>query len=245
MSDPVAEAAKNEETTTNVENEEKVETVKDATNTDVVNALKEVKEELRSKGESAPTRAQIREALKEKTGFTDAQLDVVEQMQAAAANHSSKKVAELEAKVVWNDFEKEMGGKIDPSLEKIMRDELKQYDVQAQGDKVLLQKIYYMSLGIQADRQAKARKADPNANDKLNESDKIERRTIVETNKGSVQGLETNGKSTSKTGADSLTDDEKIIASKMGISANDYAKAKESKIVGERKAPAVFRGAAS
>lgn len=242
MSDPVAEAIKTEEEEKVETTVEKTEEKKDATNTDVVNALKEVKEELRAKGDPAPTRAQIREALKEKTGFTDAQLDVVEQMQAAAANHSSKKVAELEAKVVWNDFEKERGGKIEASLEKIMKDELKNYDISAQGDKVLLEKVYYMSLGILADKAAKAKKADPNANDKLNESEKIERRTIVETNKGSVQSLETGTKKNGGNLADSLTEDEKSMSIKMGIKPEDYAKAKQSKIVGEHKPVATFRG---
>lgn len=242
MSDPVAEAIKTEEEEKVETTVEKTEEKKDATNTDVVNALKEVKEELTKKGDPAPTRAQIREALKEKTGFTDAQLDVVEQMQAAAANHNSKQVAELQAKVVWNDFEKERGGKIEASLEKIMKDELKNYDISAQGDKVLLEKVYYMSLGILADKAAKAKKADPNANDKLNESEKIERRTIVETNKGSVQSLETGAKKGGGNLADSLTDDEKNMSIKMGIKPEDYAKAKQSKIVGEHKPVATFRG---
>jgi hypothetical protein len=238
MSDPVADAVQEEEKVV----EEKVEEKKDATNTDVVNALKEVKEELRAKGDPAPSRQQIREALKEKTGFTDAQLDVVEQMNAAQASHSSKKVAELEAKVVWNDFEKEMGGKIDPVIDKIMKDELKNYDVSAQGDKVLLQKVYYMSLGIQADKEKKARKADPNANDKLTESEKVERRTIVETNRGSVQSLEQGGKKGGGNLADSLTEDEKAMSTRMGIKHEDYAKSKQSKIVGDHKPVATFRG---
>ena len=236
MSDPVAEAAKEEVV------EEKVETKPDATNTDVVNALKEVKEELKAKGDPAPTRSQIREALKEKTGFTDAQLDVVEQMQAATATHSSKKVAELQEQVSWNAFEKERGGKIDPTIEKIMKDELKAYSIEDRGDKVLLEKVYYMSLGIQADKVAKAKKADPNAGDKLNDSDKVERRTIVETNKGSVTGLESGTKKGGGNLVDSLSEDEKAMSAKMGIRAEDYAQAKQSKIVGERKPVATFRG---
>lgn len=238
MSDPVADAVKEEIPET------KVETKPDATNTDVVNALKEVKEELKQKGEPAPTREQIREAMKEKTGFTDTQLDLVEQMQRATANASSKKVAELQEKVTWNEFEKEVGGRIDSSLEKIMKEELKEYPVESRGDKVLLQKVYYMSLGIQADKLAKARRADPANNDKLSTDPKIERTTIVETNKGSVQGLDGSGKSNINAG-DKLSDDEKTIANKMGISHNDYAKSKSSIIVGEKKPPAVFRGASA
>lgn len=236
MSDPVADAAKAEEGK-EVVKEEVAEEKPAVSNADVVNAIKEVKDALSKPGQPAPTRQQIREALKDKTGFSDAQLDVVEQMQASAVSHNSKKVAELEAKVVWNDFEKEMGGKIDPGVEKLMKEELKGYDIQAHGDKVLLQKIYYMTLGMQADKAAKQRKADPNANDKPNDNANIERRTIVESNKGSVTGLNATEKKPSS-GSEQLSDDEKTVASKMGISADDYARAKGTKVVSRLKGAA-------
>jgi len=238
MSDPVAEAVKKEEEQKAVEEkaaEEKTNENKSG-NQDVVNALKEVKEALTTKNNPVPTRAEIRAALKEKTGFSDAQLDVVEQMQAASLNASNKKTAELQEKVTWNEFEKEIGGNIDPAVEKIMKEELKQYDVESRGDKVLLQKVYYMSLGIQADKIAKARKADPNASDKPNDNPKIEGRTIVETNKGSVQSLESGQKSNAN--GSQLTDDEKVVAAKMGVSEGDYAKAKTTKIVSRLKGAA-------
>lgn len=243
MADPVAALEKEEVIDDKKEKEEvKEEKPADASNTDVVKALNEVKDALTKPNQPAPTAAEIRAALKEKTGFSDAQLDVVEQMTRAAATSSSKRTAELEEKVAWNDFKDEIGGKIDPAIEKMMKEELKQYEVELRGDKVLLKKVYYLAKGIIAEKVEKAKKDDPNNNDKLNNDSKIEGRRIVNDSPGSATGLENNGKG-NKSGAETLTDDEKTISRKMGISEADYAKSKESKIVGERKPAAVFRGA--
>ena len=198
--------------------------------------MNDIKESLQKPGEPAPSKAEIRAALKEKTGFTDAQLDVVEMMNAAVAKQSSKKTAELQEKVTWNEFDKEIGG-IPAPIEKLMKEELSQYDAEAKGDKVLLKKVYYLALGIQADKIAKQKKEDPNANDKLNDNENIVGRKIVETNKGSVTGLENDGKPKGNAGSQ-LSDDEKIVSAKMGISQDEYARAKTTKIVSQLKGKA-------
>lgn len=237
MSDPVADAIKEEEGKIEEKPIEKVEDKPKATgNEDVLKILTDIKESLTKPGEPAPSKAEIRAALKDKTGFTDAQLDVVEMMNKAVANQSNKKTAELQAKVTWNEFEKEIGG-IDPAVDKLMKEELAQYDAEAKGDKVLLKKVYYLALGIQADKIAKQKKSDPNANDKPNDAENIVGRKIVETNKGSVSGLENDGKPKGSPGAQ-LSDDEKTVSAKMGISQEEYARAKSTKIVSQLKGKA-------
>jgi hypothetical protein len=235
MADPVAEAVKDDE---KVEGEEGKETPedkvedKDLSNKDVVNAIKEVKEVLAKSGKEAPTRSEIRAALKEKTGFTDAQLDVVEQLNSAAFQASSKKTAELQEKLSWMEFKEEVGGKIDPAIEKIMKQELAEYAAEDRGDKVLLKKVYFLAKGMVADKVEKTKKADPAGNDKLNNDDKIAGRKIVDDTPGAGKGLE--GESKSGNGA-KLDDDEKMVARKMGMSEADYALSKTTKIVSQLK----------
>lgn len=236
MSDPVAdEIKKEEENKPNPAHVEKKEE-KPAGNEDVLKVLNDIKENLKKPGEKPPSREEIRAALKEKTGFTDAQLDVVDMMTQSVAKESAKKTAELQEKVTWSEFKEEIGG-IDPAIEKLMKEELTQYDASAKGDKVLLKKVYFLAKGIQADQIAKQKKADPNANDKPNDAENIVGRKIVETNKGSVSGLENNGKPSGNP-ADKLSDDEKITAQKMGISSEEYARAKSTKIVSQLKGKA-------
>lgn len=204
----------------------------DATNKEVVAAIKEVKEALASKGESNPTPQEIRDAIKEKTGFTDAQLDMVQQMSRASTEMSGKKVAELQEKVAWSEFKDDHGGRIDPAVEKLMKEELKAYDVSSRGDKVLLRKVYLLAKGTLAETSEKARKADPANNDKANGSDNIIGRRAMG-QPGSADGLET-GVSKGK-GGDGLTDQEKDMADRMHIKHEDYEKAKSTKIVSQLK----------
>jgi hypothetical protein len=118
-----------------------------------------------------------------------------------------------------------------------MKEELKQYDANLRGDKVLLKKIFYMSLGIQAEKIAKQKKNDPNSNDKPNDANNIMGRRIVpDDNKGSAQGLDNDGNRGN--GSKDLSDDEKTIAKSMGITEADYAKAKTTKIVSQLKGAA-------
>lgn len=225
-----------EEKTPPAEPEEKkvdTETPKSNGNEDVLKVLQDIKTSLQKPGEPAPTREEIRTALKEKTGFTDAQLDVVDMMTKSVAQESAKRTAELQEKVTWSEFKDELGG-IDPSLEKIMKDELAGYPLENRGDKVLLRKIYLLAKGTQAEEIEKRRKKDPSANDKLNENDNIVGRKIVETGKGSVTGLETNGKPSATPGAQ-LSDEEKIVAQKMNVSLADYERAKGTKVISQLK----------
>lgn len=228
MPDPVQNIIDKEE------KEEVVEKKPDASNAEVVEAIKEVKDALTKSGDKSPSKEEIRAAIKEKTGFTDAQLDVVEQMNKAVSNQSSSKVAELQEKVAWAEFKDDIGGKIDPSIEKMMKEELKQYDVVLRGDKVLLQKVYFLSKGILADKAEKAKRADPNNNDKPNDADNIVKRTIMNDTPGSAKGLDSSAKNNGN-GNGNLSDDEKSIAKRMNISEDDYAKAKATKFVGQLK----------
>jgi len=233
MSDPLKEVVAGEEVKTEVK---PVEEVKTETKPDgeVLEVLKEIKESLQKPGEPAPSREQIRAALKDKTGFTDDQLDVVEKLVANSAAANETTVASLQEKVAWSEFKDEIGG-IDSSIEKTMKEELKQYDVRYRGDKVLIQKVYYMAKGIEADKLAKQRKADPTKSDNPSYSDNIVRRTIVTDTPGSAKGLDGTVKPNN---GPQLSDDEKIVAKKMGVSDQEYARAKTTKIVSQLKGAA-------
>ena len=227
MSDPVKELENDEKVEEKVEQEKEKVEEKQTSNADVVSAIKEVKEALTKSDRPAPSRQQIRDMLKDKTGFTDAQLDVVEQMQAASTTISSKKVAELQEKVAWAEFKDEVGGRLDSGLEKIMKEELSQYEPELRGDKVLIKKVFYLAKGIMAEKIEKAKKAD------VNNADNIVGRKIVDNTPGSASGLDGGAKPAGKT--NDLSDDEKIVAKKMGVTEDDYAKSKTTKIISQLK----------
>ena len=84
-----------------------------------------------------------------------------------------------------------------------------------------------------AEKIEKAKKADPNNKTDVNNADNIVGRKIVDNTPGSASGLDGGAKPAGKT--NDLSDDEKIVAKKMGVTEDDYAKSKTTKIISQLK----------
>jgi len=222
-----------EQTTEDVKDEvkdDKGSTETEAPKDQTTEILKEIRDKMSTPAPSAPaappppagpTREEIRERIKAQTGYTDAQLDFHEQSMQSVVSAAT---APLQEKVAWAELKEEVG-KIDPEIEKEMREELKQYPANLKGDKVLLQKVYDMSWA-RVNRKKMAANPPPPKSDDTGESmpDNVVSRRIVSPNQGSSQGLSTGG---SKSGP-KLSDDERKVAKRFNMTDEEYAKFKNN-----------------
>lgn len=187
--------------------------------------LKDVAEHLKNTpGESAPSQEKIRDIIREKTGMSDAGIDWVMQFNRATVTAA---VAPLSEKLAWGELRSSKASTAFPitaELEKGMKEELKQYPAQSQGDSVLLEKVYLMEIGKQ---QLKAPKA-PSA-PSSNQPNPIVRRTIVNNNPNPAGNG--GGATPAKPAESQLSQEEKDTARKMHIPEAEYLKWKKTTVV--------------
>lgn len=90
------------------------------------------------------TPQQMREAIKEKTGYTDEQVDF-------HFNSLAEAMAPMREQMSWMTLEKKF--KDIPDLKSEMEEELKAYPAAMRGDPVLMEKVYFMSKGKKMSNQ--------------------------------------------------------------------------------------------
>lgn len=192
--------------------------------------VQEIKDKLDGKAQPTPEqmRAFIRDKIKKDTSMTDAQIDYMDQ-------RINEVAAPLYAKDTFNEWKETVSDHLTPDVEKEIKEELKQYPSSSQTDKVLLNKILWMTLGK---REASGKKA-PIVTKKeetiVNQggpANPVIGRKIVPTH-GSATGLATG--TASKTGAASLTEAERVVARKMRMTEEEYAHAKTSPVISDLK----------
>ena len=183
--------------------------------------LKDVQDKLsRTSSDKAPTRNQVRELIREKTGLSDASIDWVMNLNREVVTSA---VAPLEEKIAWSDLKSSKSGTSHPvtsDIEKEMKEELKEYPAERRGDSVLLEKVYLLAIGK---LQVKGTKSD------TSNTNPVVGRRIVSNNPtpgGNGGGSKTPDKTAAK-----LSDEEKTIARKMGVSEVDYAKYKGNPVI--------------
>lgn len=183
--------------------------------------LKGIQDQLKPKAEAAPNQDQVREMIKEKTGLSDAGVDWVIQMNRDSV---SAAIAPVQEKMAWNEIKSSKASTpfpVTPEIEKAMQEELKQYPIQMRGDPVLLEKVYYVEVGKAAAKGQIPKKGDDAPNP-------VVRRTIVNNNPNPAGN---SAASQAASAASKLSDQEKAIAKKMGVSEVDYAKSKGNPVV--------------
>lgn len=187
--------------------------------------LREVADSLKSKpGQAAPSQAQVRELIKEKTGLSDAGIDWVMQFNRDTVIAAVSPISE---KMAWTELRSSKAGTafpITPEIEKAMKDELKQYAPELQGDGVLLEKIYLIEIGKQAIKAPAAPRTPAS-----NPPNPVVRRTIVTNNPNPAGG--NGGGNTPAPAGSQLSDDEKRTARKMGVSEAEYSKWKKTTVI--------------
>lgn len=178
--------------------------------------LKEVSERLKEKPAEGPTQDKVREIIKAQTGLSDAGIDWVMKFNREMVNGA---VAPLAEKVAWSELRAAKANStfpITPEIEKEMQEELKNYPAQNRGDPVLLEKVHRLAVGT---LQMKAPKEAP----KRADTNPVIGRRIVTNNPAPASGAGTGGAAPK---GPVLTDEEKTVARKMGVSEADYAKHK-------------------
>ncbi len=189
--------------------------------------LQSIQERLKPTETPPPSHDDVRKVIKEKTGLSDAGVDWVIQMNREAVTSA---VAPLQEKMAWNEIKSAKGSTsfpVTPEIEKAMQEELKQYPVHLRGDPVLLEKVYYVEVGKAAAKGNFPKKVDDSA-------DPVVRRTIVNNNPNPAG----NSSSSAPAGGTKLSDQEKDVARKMGVSEADYARYKGNPVVWEPVAKA-------
>ena len=162
-----------------------------------------------------PTYEQIRQDIKERTGWTDAQVDFhLESLQNAQAVPMEK--------LTWMELEKRF-----PDLETYradMNEELKAYPAARRGDPVLLEKIYFMSKGRKMD-QTPRQVPSSNGNPSPARSTDVVQRRVAQPFPGSVPSQDTGNRAPSKT----LSTEQKELARRMGVPEERYIECMDNK----------------
>lgn len=184
--------------------------------------IKDVQEKLsKTPGQQTPDQNQVREMIKQKTGLSNEGIEWVMNLNREVV---SSAVAPLQEKLAWSDLKSSKASThfpINAEIEKEMKEELKAYPVDKRGDPVLLDKVYLLAIGkIHTSRKP----------DQTQENPVIGRRIV--TNNPNPAGSNSGGSNKSNNSSVSkLSDQEKTIARKMGVSEADYAKYKQSPII--------------
>lgn len=170
------------------------------------------------------TPQQRRDILKEQTGMTDAQLDFHEKSVAAAV---VSQTAPLRERAAWSDLKDKVGA-IEPDIAEEMKKELSQYSPQMKGDPILVEKVYYMTVG----RFGHKKGGSPVAKEPAKDESVIQRR-VVSSTPGSSQGLSGGGGGGSKA---KVSDDERKLFSKFGIKSDEeWANYRDNQVIGSFK----------
>jgi hypothetical protein len=145
---------------------------------------------------------------KETTGMTDAQVDFVIKTANVASANANETAAIAEVRSRHPDFAKH---------EAAIKAELKQYPLDKRGNQAIVEKLYYVEKGKDAEKN-------PGRSDNGG-------RMSLRGSGPTGQGLDNGGRG--KSGSESLDDEERYVARKMGIKEIDYAKAKTTKLVND------------
>ncbi len=143
---------------------------------------------------------------KELTGMTDAQVDFVVKTAGAASAQGNQRAAVAEVRGRHPDFSK---------FEEKINNELKQYPPEKRGNPEIIEKLYYVEKGRDAEKN--------NGRDSGN-------RPTIRGSGPSGQGLNHDD---SRGGNEALSDEEKYVARKMGIPESEYNRSKGTKLIHE------------
>jgi hypothetical protein len=146
---------------------------------------------------------------KEATGMTDAQVDFVIRTASVAAAAGNEKAALAEVKIRHPDFQK---------FEASITAELKSYPADKRGNAAIIEKLYYVEKGKEAEKNP-GRITVPS-------------RQPIRGSGPTGQGLD-NGSHEKTGGVESLDDEERFVARKMGLTAAQYAKSKTTRLVND------------
>lgn len=185
---------------------------------DVNRILKEVNEKLPTPEKPGPTKDQIREMIRTKTGLSDEGINWVMDFNR---NTVTEAMAPIQQKLAFGDLKTSKASSPFPvtdEIEKGIKEELKGYPVSAHGDSVLLEKIYWIEVGKAAARGAKP------SSPKTETTTPVVGRRIVSDNPNPAG----NNGNAAKSSGTKLTDEEKSIAKKMGVPEAEYEKYKGS-----------------
>lgn len=200
--------------------EQKTETKIDASDSVAEKIIAKIDEKISARKDEGTTVTpeQRREMIKQKTGYTDDQIDLIEKEAEARV---AARVAPLEEKLAWAELRQELGS-IDPVVEKEMKEYLNRYPPHMRGDKVLIENVHDMILGRKSRTSSKQKTTveEPTRDDRV-----VERRIMQNTHQASTTGLS----SSSSSKGSKLTDDEKWAADKYGMTDEEYAKHKSSR----------------
>lgn len=164
-----------------------------------------------------PSYADVREKIKEETGWTDAQVDFHLRSVSAAAAPAKKAEVFTDLEEKFSDFK---------DLKKSINKELESYPPESHADPVLLEKIYWMERGKKMSTPPTTTKpAAPKASE--------ERPRIAPGYNGFESGSDTGGGGGS--GAAALVGEEKELARRMGISEDKWNKSKSSRVIKDLK----------
>lgn len=144
---------------------------------------------------------------KEVTGMTDAQVDFTIKTAQAAAAAGNSKAALAEVKLRHPDFVK---------YEKAIAAELKRYPPDKRGNTTIIEKLYYVERGKEAEKNMGKQPTNGN-------------RQPIRGSGPTGNGLDSGSRNSDGT----LDDEERYVARKMGISEKDYAKSKATKLIND------------
>lgn len=168
--------------------------------------------------------ADLREQIKEQTGMTDSQIDfTLNTANNAALNAAGPAMAELAIANMYRD-------KPDfKEFEKDVRDELEKYPLAKRGDKELIEKIYFMSKGKRMSTTSTSKSTNHRPE---NPRGAVNKRIVSD---GGISDRDLGGADNGRADSKELTQAEKTVARKMGLSEKEYARAKNETIIANLK----------
>ena len=155
------------------------------------------------------TPQQMREAIKEKTGYTDEQVDF-------HFNSLAEAMAPMREQMSWMTLEKKF--KDIPDLKTEMEEELKAYPAAMRGDPVLMEKVYFMSKGRKMSSQPTSQPT-PQRQPTPQPSGNIVSRRVANDYPGfspSTDGSAGGGRQVQ------LSNEQRELSRRMGIKEEDY-----------------------
>lgn len=150
----------------------------------------------------------FKEKAKIATGMTDAQVEFVIKTANVASANANAESALLKVSAKHRDF---------AQFEKAIAAELKLYPLDKRGNATIIEKLYYVEKGKHAEKNGSRENAGG--------------RPPIRGGGVTGEGLERGN--SGGTGADSLDNEERYVARKMGVSEKDYAKSKTTKLIND------------
>jgi hypothetical protein len=165
-----------------------------------------------------PSYQQVREKIKEETGWSDAQVDFHLRSVAEANAGTAEKVAWMELKDTFKDLD---------TYKADMQEELKSYAPTQKADPVLLQKVYYMVKG----RKMNTPPPTPAGRPVTPAPDGAPPRRIAQPYPGAVPP----GGGDRRPGGQELTGEAKELARRMGVPEDRYVECSKTRKIKDLK----------